>query len=119
MPEPIFGDVGEATIDDYGTCYIQLDDIFAETIDLDCKYQVFIQKYGEGECYVSDRENDHFIVKGTKKLAFGWEIKARQKGFDNLRMEKFETSEKKETTDIDYTKEADSAISEYIGGILQ
>ena len=119
MPEPIFGDVGEATIDDSGTCYIQLDDIFAETIDLDCKYQVFLQKYGEGECYVSDRENDHFIVKGTKKLAFGWEIKARQKGFDNLRMEKFETSEKKETTDIDYTKEADSAISEYIGGILQ
>ena len=119
MPEPIFGDVGEATIDDSGTCYIQLDDIFAETIDLDCKYQVFLQKYGEGDCYISDRENDHFIVKGTKKLAFGWEIKARQKGFDNLRMEKFEISEKKETTDIDYTKEADSAISEYIGGILQ
>ena len=117
MPEPLFGDIGEAKIDESGSCYIQLDDIFTETIDTDCKYQVFLQKYGEGDCYVYSREENYFVVKGTPFLSFGWEIKAVQKGFSNIRLEKMDeqTSAKDE---FDYESSASEAVNEYVGGIL-
>ena len=117
MPEPLFGDIGEAKIDESGSCYIQLDDIFTETIDTDCKYQVFLQKYGEGDCYVYSREENYFVVKGTPSLSFGWELKAVQKGFNNIRLEKMDeqTSAKDE---FDYESSASEAVNEYVGGIL-
>lgn len=86
-PTPMFGDIGEGQIDETGKCYIFMDDIFAETIDIDCVYQVFLQPYGKGDCYVTERTSSYFIVEGTKNLSFGWEIKAIQKNFDTMRLE--------------------------------
>lgn len=85
-PSPMFGDVGEGELAEDGACYIALDPIFAQTITT-ANYQVFLQRYGEGECYVSERHESYFIVKGTAGLAFGWEIKAKQSDFDQLRLE--------------------------------
>ena len=89
-PTPMFGDIGEGVIDETGKCYVFLDDIFAETIDTDCSYQVFLQSYGKGECYVTGRTSSYFIVEGTKNLSFGWEIKAIQKDYDTMRLEEYE-----------------------------
>lgn len=47
----MFGDIGEGTIDETGKCYVYIDDVFAETIDTEVQYQVFLQKYGENERY--------------------------------------------------------------------
>lgn len=107
-PKPYFGDIGEATLDDAGTCYIFLDDIFRETVNTECKYQVFIQKYGDGDAWVSERTTDYFVVKGTPNLSFGWEIKARQRGYESERLEKF--SHEKEDMQIDYEVEAQEYI---------
>lgn len=85
-PTPLFGDVGEGVIAEDGKCYVWTESIFKETI-ADGSYQVFLQKYGEGECYVSERKNDYFVVEGTAGLSFGWEIKARQNGYDSYRLE--------------------------------
>lgn len=96
-PSPMFGDLGEGQIDETGKCYIFLDDIFGETIDTDCVYQVFLQPYGKGECYVTERTSSYFIVEGTECLAFGWELKAIQRDFDTMRLEEYQEKESQET----------------------
>ena len=85
-PSPMFGDIGEGIIAEDGICYVQIDPVFSETI-VTYQYQVFLQKYGEGDCYVYERKATYFIVKGTPNLAFGWEIKAKQSDFAELRLE--------------------------------
>lgn len=116
MPSPFFGDIGEARLDETGTCYIYIDDVFLETIDTECMYQVFLQKYGEGECIIAERNRNHFIVKGTPGLAFAWEIKAKQAGYTMERLEEY-TQEEKET-EINYEAEASAYLSEYERQVL-
>lgn len=84
---PMFGDIGEGTIGDDGVCYIWTDPAFAETITT-TQYQVFLQKYGDGDAYIRERHPSYFIVAGTPGLQFGWELKAKQSDFDQLRLEK-------------------------------
>lgn len=88
--EPYFGDIGESVIEEDGKVFIPIEEIFNETISVESGYQVFLQKYGNGDCYVAERNNDGFIVKGTPGIAFGWEIKARQKGYEDCRLKKVE-----------------------------
>lgn len=85
-PSPMFGDVGEGVIGEDGLCYVWLDPIFAATIATD-QYQVFLQKYGSGECYVSERRPGCFVVEGTPGLSFGWELKSKQSDFTQMRLE--------------------------------
>ncbi len=63
------------------------DAVFAQTV-VTQQYQVFLQRYGEGECWVRERKGAYFIVQGTPGLAFGWEIKAKQRDYDQLRLER-------------------------------
>lgn len=116
MPTPFFGDIGEAVLDETGTCYIYIDDIFLETIDTQCKYQVFLQKYGEGECIIAERNRNYFIVKGTPGLAFAWEIKAKQAGYTMERLEEYKQTE--EEAEINYEAEASAYLSEYERQVL-
>lgn len=108
-PSPLFGDVGEGTIADDGKCYVMIDSIFAETVTL-TQYQVLLQKYGEGDCWISERTPAYFIVEGTPGLSFGWELKAKQSDFDQLRLEK----------DMpDMTKASDDDAVDYGGELLE
>lgn len=86
-PTPYFGDIGEAIINEDGFCYIAIGSVFSETISTD-EYQVFLQKYGEGDCYVKERKPSHFVVAGTPNLSFGWEIKAKQKDGTQFRLDR-------------------------------
>lgn len=86
-PSPMFGDVGSAVIDDDGVCVVGIDDVFSETARVDLAYQVFLQKCGPGDLWVSRKAPTYFIVEGTPSLAFDWEIKARQKDFEAERLE--------------------------------
>ena len=85
-PTPMFGDIGEGVIDETGFCYIFLDPVFAETISTD-QYQVFLQKYGRGDCWIAERHAGYFVVEGDPGLSFGWELKAKQKGYDQRRLD--------------------------------
>lgn len=115
-PKPYFGDIGEAVLDESGACYIFVDDIFLETVNTDCQYQVFLQKYGQGDTWVEERTPTYFMVKGTPGLRFGWELKARQSGFETERLEKF-VYEKKEDT-VDYESEAQNYIDAYYAEVF-
>lgn len=85
-PVPLFADVGEGVICEDGLCYVWIEPIFASTINSD-HYQVFLQKYGDGDCWIQERKAGYFVVKGTPDLAFGWEIKARQVDVTQKRMD--------------------------------
>ena len=54
---------------------------------MDTAYQVFLQKCGQGDLWVKEKHATHFIVEGTPNLSFDWEVKARQAGFENTRLE--------------------------------
>ena len=85
MPTPFFGDIGESVISDDGTCMIDIDDIFQESANVGIKYYVFLQREGEGDCWIADKEQNYFIVKGTPGLKFSFEIKARQAEYEHMR----------------------------------
>ena len=85
MPTPIFGDIGESVISDDGTCMIDIDDIFQESANVGIKYYVFLQREGEGDCWIAEKEQNYFIVKGTPGLKFSFEIKARQAEYEHMR----------------------------------
>ena len=91
-PDPLFGDIGEGQIGEDGLCYVWLDKIFAETIEVS-SYQVFLQPYGEGMAYILERNSVYFVVKGTAGLKFGWEMKAKQKDDDMKRLDRLEPNE--------------------------
>ena len=84
-PTPYFGDIGEAVIAEDGFCYVPIDPVFAQCVSPE-GYQVFLQAYGAGELVLDSRRGGHFLVSGTPGTAFGWELKAKQIDFDQLRM---------------------------------
>lgn len=87
-PTPLFGDIGNGKLDEYGVCYIYIDNIFLETINTNqCQYNVFLTKYDIGDIYVKERHYEYFIVEGTPNLEFSWEIKAKQLGYEMTRLE--------------------------------
>lgn len=106
-PSPMFGDVGAAQIDEAGKCLIFIDEKFSQTVDLEYLYDVFLTKYGPGDCYVSERTASYFIVEGTKNLKFAWEIKTIQRDYENLRLEEHE----RENDDTDYIYDVSAYMS--------
>lgn len=86
-PTPYFSDIGVGMINEDGECIVTIDDIFSETIDCNGDYSVFLQKEGPGDLWIDEKDFAYFVVKGTPGLAFSWEMKAAQKGYENYRLE--------------------------------
>lgn len=85
--EYYYGDIGEGEIKN-GVCKVKIDPIFAECVNLDIGYQVFLSPYGKGNIFVCERNKSNFTVRGDD-IPFAWEIKAKRKGFENTRLEKY------------------------------
>lgn len=109
---PYFGDIGSGCTDNTGKCYIDINDIFSETVNTGVEYQAFLQKEGQGDIWVEEKTDSYFVVRGTENLKFSWEIKAIQKDYEFERLEKFDNSEKEEV--IDYEKEYMEEINDLI-----
>lgn len=109
-PTPLFGDIGEAQLDSDGICYVDIDDIFSETIELRQEYQVFLQKEGEGDCWVADKQKRYFVIQGTPNLKVAWELKAKQRDYDMIRLEQPESG----LDEYEHTAGADSLLDAYI-----
>ena len=98
-PTPLFGDIGEATIDEDGFCYVDIDDIFTETIAGEVEYQVFLQKEGHGDCWVAEKAERYFVIEGTPGLKVAWELKAKQRDYELTRLEDADLIEIEEGTE--------------------
>lgn len=101
-PTPLFGDIGEALLDEEGLCYVEIDNIFTETIAEQVEYQVFLQKEGPGDCWIEEKAREYFVIQGTPGLKVAWELKAKQKDYENIRLE-----------------QPDSNLEEYSDGIIE
>lgn len=72
------GDIGESRTDENGQARVDIDPLFAETVDTSCPYQVFLQPYCNGNFYVAERTTTYFIVnivKGVPSGSFGYIVK--------------------------------------------
>lgn len=120
-PTPMFGDVGSGTIGEDGTCVVSIDVVFAETANVNSSYQVFLQKCGPGDLWVADKKPTHFIVEGTPGLWFDWELKARQIGFEHVRLEDVGITDAMTDSTGDYACSLEdmqmNELDSYIGGI--
>ena len=118
---PYFGDIGEGVIGEDGLCYVSVDAILAETVNLKT-YQVFLQAYSKNPVSVIQRTPGYFVVDGTPGDSFGWELKAKQLDFDQRRLEmhnekinlksKVDYAKINLKSEIDYADEAINHINE-------
>lgn len=116
MPSPIFGDVGHGVIGDDGLCYVDIDQIFFETVDMQQSYQVFLQSYAESNVYVIEKQPQYFVVKGLPNTEFDWELKAKQLDFPIERLEEKLSEDDYEETD--YVALASAYLNEYEQEVL-
>ena len=76
--EYYLGDIGEGKVNN-GEAVIAFDPIFAEGVNTGEPYQIFFNKYCEGNIYVTERNSDYFIVRGDN-ISFWWGIKGQRRG---------------------------------------
>lgn len=89
--EYYFGDIGESNTGSNGQVIIGIDHIFNETVNTDIQYQVFVTPYSDAHVWVEERYNNRFVICSDKPDAeFGWEIKAKRKGYERTRLQNFD-----------------------------
>jgi hypothetical protein len=84
-----FTDYGFGRLEN-GRVTIAIDPLFAETVNLDQPYHVFLQAYGEAELYVSRRTPGTFEVRlgrGQENVEFSYRLVGKRRGFEQARLE--------------------------------
>lgn len=86
-----FSDYGFGELQD-GQVLIRIDPVFAETVNLDEPYHVFLQAYGNVELYVTERNRDSFLVVARdgsidKNAEFSYRIVGKRLDFEGERLE--------------------------------
>ena len=85
-----FSDYGFGRLED-GRAVIQIDPIFAQTVNLAEPYHVFLQVYGDAELYVSNRTATHFEVllrDGDGSVEFSYRLVGKRLGYEDDRLER-------------------------------
>jgi hypothetical protein len=85
-----FSDYGFGRLTD-GAAFIAIDPVFAETVNLDQPYHVFVQPYGDAELYVSRRTPMGFEVclrAGDANVEFSYRLVAARRGYENTHLER-------------------------------
>lgn len=89
-PEVWFEDFGTAQLK-AGAAVIEIDPVFAETVNLEVGYHVFLTPIGDwSPLYVFSKTPAAFEVrdaKGKAGITFDYRIVARRRGYENVRME--------------------------------
>ena len=61
--------------------------MFAQIVNTNVEYNVFLTKEGKGDIWISEKTPSYFIVKGTPGLQFSYEVKAKRKHYENVRLD--------------------------------
>ncbi len=85
-----FEDAGSGELS-RGSAMVRLDSTFAQTVNTDVEYHVFLTPKGDCEgLYVSNENPEGFEVHelrhGRSSIAFDYRIMAKRKGFENIRL---------------------------------
>ncbi len=85
-----FADYGFGELQN-GLAIISIDPIFAQTVNLEEPYHVFIQVYGNAEVYVANRTSTQFQVHlrdGDPNVEFSYRIVAKRLEYEGQRLER-------------------------------
>lgn len=85
-----FTDYGFGQLKD-GAIVIPVDPIFAQTVNLEEPYHVFVQVYGDAEVYVTNRTATGFEVRlrdGDPAVEFSYRIVGKRLGYEDVRLER-------------------------------
>ncbi|MCI8506907.1 MAG: hypothetical protein HFI67_12065 [Lachnospiraceae bacterium] len=86
----LFGDSGSGLFDFKGELVVKLDETFRKTIEGD--YNVFAYGYA-GIVTVKEKHETEFILSGQPGTRVDYEIRAKQKGYGDVRMKEFKEEE--------------------------
>ncbi len=88
-----FDDFGSARLAS-GRARVELDPLFAETVNTTAGYHVFLTPLGDCALYVADKDIAGFEVRALGgvecSVDFDYRIVARRAGYEQFRMERFE-----------------------------
>lgn len=113
-PTPYFGDIGTGTLNEDGIDTVPIDYLFSNTINTNVEYAVFLQKEGQGDLWVDEKDPLFFVVKGTPNLKYSWELKAVQREYECVNLEESASELKlssSDASDNDVFSELDDIIS--------
>ncbi len=85
-----FADYGFGRLQN-GQAVIAIDPTFAETVNLNISYHVFIQAYGNADLYVSRRGSGAFTVQlrdGDANAEFSYRLVAKRRDYERARLER-------------------------------
>ena len=74
-----------------GVMVIKIDPVFAQTVNLDAPYHVFLQAYGDADLYVTNRTPTQFEVhlrEGDATVEFSYRLVGKRLGYEDDRLER-------------------------------
>jgi hypothetical protein len=72
-----------------GAAVVEIDPLFAQTVNLGEPYHVFVQAYGDADLYVASRDNEAFEVRlreGDPSVEFSYRLMAKRLGYEDERL---------------------------------
>lgn len=95
--EYYFGDIAKANTGTSKRIKILIDPLFLETINTSIDYHVFVSSYGDGYAWISEMKEDYFVIESNvPNLTVSYEIKAKRKQYENVRLDKVDVDLKGE-----------------------
>lgn len=91
--EYYFGDIAKTNTGESKRIKIMIDPLFLETINTDIDYHVFVSSYNNGYAWVSEMAKDYFVIESNvPNLSVSYEIKAKRKQYENVRLDKVDVN---------------------------
>jgi hypothetical protein len=85
-----FEDFGEGRLES-GRATVRIDPVFAQTVNLEEQYHVFLTPLGDCGLYVAEKTREHFEVRArdgkSLEVAFDYRIVAKRRGYETKRLE--------------------------------
>lgn len=120
-PEPSFADSGSAQLDENGLCLLELDPVYAETIDNLKELRWLITPTREGTAWVEKRACC-IMVHGTPGLSFDWLCVGAQKGYAGVYAERYDEPQPIKTPEalreLDRLQDLDAEAQKFADSML-
>lgn len=99
-PEPSFADSGSAQLDENGLCLLELDPVYAETVDKAKTLRWLVTPTSDGTAWVEKR-GACAMVHGTPGMTFDWMCIGAQRGYAGVYAERCYDAQPVATSDAE------------------
>lgn len=91
--EYYFGDIAKTNTGTSKRVKIMIDPLFLETINTEIDYHVFVSSYSNGYAWVSEMTQEYFVIESNvPNLSVSYELKAKRKQYENVRLDKVDVN---------------------------